>query len=66
MSSAPSAADSAAFDQYMGRFTALFGEELFAVHQSDANPELTAALADCVEAGLLVWGDPLKLPNHVS
>jgi hypothetical protein len=56
----------AAFDAYMGAFTGVFGEELYRAHQSDADPEMTAALADCVEAGLMVWGNPLRLPVSVS
>lgn len=57
-----SASAQLAFERYMGQFTEMFGEELYQMHESDANPEMTAALADCVEVGLLVWGNPLRLP----
>ena len=56
----------AAFDEYMSTFTGVFGDELYRAHQSDADPEMTAALADCVEAGLMTWGHPLRLPASVS
>ena len=62
----PASVNPAAFDEYMAKVTAVFGDELYQVHQSDAHPEMTAALADCVEAGLLVWGDPLALPSQVA
>jgi hypothetical protein len=54
------------FESYMNNFTELFGEDLYKLHQSDAHPEMTAVLADCVEAGLLVWGSPLRLPETVG
>jgi Na+-translocating ferredoxin:NAD+ oxidoreductase RnfC subunit len=62
----PAATSTGAFEEYMAMFTTLFGEELYRAHQSDAHVEMTAVLADCVEAGLLVWGSPLKLPQVVS
>jgi hypothetical protein len=44
------------FGRYMDRFSDVFGDELFAVHSAEANVEVTQLLADCIEAGWVVWG----------
>jgi hypothetical protein len=54
------------FGRYMDRFSDVFGDELFAVHSAEANVEVTQLLADCIEAGWVVWGAEPDLAVHAQ
>ena len=56
----------AAFDDYMGKFSALFGEDLYELHKADAHPEMIKQMTDCIEGGYMVWGDPLRFPDAAA
>lgn len=55
-------ADAAAMNAYMDDVSRCFGQELYAVHANDAHPETTRLLADTLEAGYLVYGQPMTFP----
>ena len=53
-------------DDYMGKMTDMFGDELFEMRQNDWDDSKMDLLIDSLEFGKRIWGFPTEIPPVVT